>query len=246
MTPTAPGALPRPAPGWLRWTPVTRAVVFALGATSIAALLADFYGAAAMRSFVLWIQLPATAVLLAWALTDRARGSGRLWHAVAVGAAAGFVAAIAYDLFRLPFVFAKDWHLDGIVPALPLFKVFPRFGAMILGQAIEQPTYSLAAQVLGWAYHFSNGITFGIMYLALIGDAARRAWWWGIVFAVGLEIGLLLTPYAQFFSIAVTPTFIAVTLTAHLIFGAVMGWAARRWWGRGVTPQPPITGELVP
>jgi hypothetical protein len=216
---------------FLAWTPATRTGVFLLASTSIAALLSEFYGASSMRNFVLWVQLPATLLLIVWALADRARGSRQLWHAVAVGAAAGFVAAVAYDIFRLPFVYAKDWHLDGFVPALMLFKVFPRFGAMILGQALEQPEYSLATQVAGWAYHFSNGITFGVMYLALIGNAARRAWWWGVVFAVGLEIGLLLTPYSQLFGIHVTPTFIAVTLTAHLVFGIVMGLAARRWWG---------------
>src|SRR5947209_4903223 len=82
--------------------------------------------------------------------------------------------------------------------------VFLRFGAMILGQPIDQPSYSLAAHLLGWAYHFSNGITFGIMYLALIGDSRRRAWWWGIILAVGLELVMLFTPYPGTFGIKVT------------------------------------------
>ncbi|MEO8083173.1 MAG: hypothetical protein ABI780_05070 [Ardenticatenales bacterium] len=212
------------------WTPTTRAVAFALAATSIAALLSEFYGVSSMRAFVLWVQLPAMVVLLAWAVAARSRGDGRLAHAVFVGLAAGFVAALAYDVFRLPFVYARPLGIDGIVPAMPLFKVFPRFGAMILGQPLEQTAYSLQAQLLGWAYHFSNGATFGVMYLALAGDPARRSPWWGIVFAVGLEIGLLLTPYAQLFGITITPTFIAATLTAHLVFGAVMGLLAKRWW----------------
>lgn len=223
--PAAPPAPPRPT-----WTPTARAFAFALAATSIAALLSEFYGVSTMRAFVLWVQLPATIVLVAWAVASRSRGDGRLAHAVFVGLAAGFTAAIAYDVFRLPFVFAKPLGIDGFVPALPLFKVFPRFGAMILGQPLEQAAYSATAQLLGWAYHFSNGATFGVMYLALAGDPARRSPWWGIVFAVGLEIGLLLTPYAQTFGIAITPTFIAVTLTAHLVFGAAMGLLVQRWW----------------
>lgn len=224
MTPTS-SAPPRPD-----WTPTARGVAFALAATSIAALLVEFYGVSSMRAFVGWVQLPATVALLAWALFDRSRGGGRVAHAVFVGLAAGFVAALAYDVFRLPFVFAQQLGIDGWVPALKLFKVFPRFGAMILGQPIEQAAYTVMAQLIGWAYHFSNGATFGVMYLALVGSPARRAWWWGIVFAVGLEAGLLLTPYASTFGIHVTPTFIAVTLTAHLVFGAVMGWLAKRWW----------------
>ncbi|MFN8421855.1 MAG: hypothetical protein U0470_00150 [Anaerolineae bacterium] len=144
------------------------------------------------------------------------------------GLAAGFTAAIAYDVFRLPFSSPAARHHG--LPALLLFKVFPRFGAMILGQSLEQAAYSATAQLLGWAYHFSNGAMPGVMYLALAGDPARRSPWWGIVFAVGLEIGLLLTPYAQTFGIAITPTFIAVMLTAHLVFGAAMGLLVQHWW----------------
>ena len=87
---------------------------------------------------------------------------------------AGLVAAVAYDLIRMPFVFAQRWHLDGVVPQLDLFKVFPRFGAMILGEPLEQDSYAALAHLVGWAYHFSNGATFGVMYLALVGDALSQ------------------------------------------------------------------------
>ena len=108
-----------------------------------------------------------------------------------------------------------------------LFKVFPRFGAMLLGQPLEEPSYSLAAQLLGWAYHFSNGITFGMMYAALVGDGLRRSWGWGILFATGLELAMLVTPYPRIFGIHVTPMFIVVTLAAHGIFGPCMGLLVR-------------------
>jgi len=51
-----------------------------------------------------------------------------------------------------------------------------------------------------------------------------------VALAVGLEIALLLTPYARFFGIEVTKTFVAVTLSAHLVFGIVLGLCARRLW----------------
>ncbi len=68
-----------------------------------------------------------------------------------IGIAGGLLAALAYHIFRLPFVFAKEWGISSVVPPMKLFKVFPRFGAMILGQPTEQAHYSLAAQVLGVA-----------------------------------------------------------------------------------------------
>ena len=48
------------------------------------------------------------------------------------------LAAVAYDVFRLPFVFAREWGISSVVPPMNLFKVFPRFGAMILAQPLEQ------------------------------------------------------------------------------------------------------------
>jgi hypothetical protein len=141
--------------------------------------------------------------------------------------AAGLIAALAYDVFRLPFVFAREWGLDPILPALNLFKVFPRFGAMILGQPIEQTHFSTAAHLLGWLYHFSNGATFGVMYLAMVGPARWRAWGWAVLFALGLELGMLFTPYPKVFGIPLTAQFVAVTVAAHAVFGVALGLAAR-------------------
>ena len=224
-----------------------RAIAFALAATSIWSLLVEFYGLMSMRTFALWVCCPAMIALVIWAMVDRGGIRGIIW----IGAVAGLLAACAYDVFRLPFVFAREWHIDSVVPALPLFRVFPEFGAHILGNhgirfvgtLLNRPMsflehargYSMAEHFVGWAYHFSNGITFGIMYLALIGDAVKRSWLWAVAFAVGLEIALLVTPYASFFGIARTPTFVAVTLSAHGVFGVVMGLTARAHWKRGPT-----------
>jgi hypothetical protein len=218
-------------PAVCRWTWQGRLLVFVLAATSIWCLLAEFYGLCSMRTFTFAILLPATVLLVVLALLDRAWGDGRLWHGVVLGAVGGLIAACAYDVFRLPFVFSNEWGLSSWVPPMNLFKVFPRFGALILGEPSEHPTYSLAAHLVGWIYHFSNGITFGVMYLALIGDARRRSWLWAVLLATGIELAMLLTPYPQFFAIPLTALFVGVTMAAHLIFGVALGlvtkWGAR-------------------
>lgn len=220
---------------FLRWTPLGRLIVFSLAATSIGCLLADFYGLMPMQMFTFCISVPAMLLLILLAIAARFRGDSRLWYGILIGAAAGLIAAVAYDLFRLPFVFAQLWGIDLIVPSMQLFKVFPRFGAMILGQPLEQENYSLAAHLVGWAYHFSNGITFGIMYTAMIGNPILRHWLWAVVMAVGLELGMLFTPYPGVFGIHVGMAFIIVTLAAHVLFGIVMGLAAR--YGSQLTPS---------
>jgi hypothetical protein len=230
-----------------QWTPAGRALTFFLAATSIWCLLAEFYGLCSMRTFTFAILLPATALLLLMTAMDYIKGDRRLFKAVVVGAIGGFVAAVAYDLFRLPWVLGAADQVGPWWMRLPLFKVFPRFGAMILGEPYSAATpdsqFSLAAHLVGWTYHFSNGITFGVMYMAMIGDATKRSWLWAIALAAGLELAMLLTPYTRFFGIHLAALFVVVTLTAHIIFGVAMGLytrhAANRW--QLTVPAPTAT-----
>jgi hypothetical protein len=224
-------------PPLLQWTLPGRAIVFFLSATSIWCLLAEFYGLCSMRNFTFWVLIPSTVLLIAMAILDLFRGDRRLFKAVCIGAIGGFLAAVAYDVFRIPFVVGAIDHTGPGWLRLPLFKVFPRFGAMILGQPFTQTQtdsqFTLTAHIVGWVYHFSNGITFGVMYLAMIGDAGRRSWLWAILLAAGLELAMLFTPYTRFFGINQTTRFVIVTLTAHIIFGIALGLYTRsktlRW-----------------
>jgi hypothetical protein len=202
-----------------------------LASSSLACLLVDFYGICPMRLFTLAIFLPAVLALAALGIYDWRRGDGRLGWSVLIGLSAGLLAALAYDLFRLPFVFARQWGIAWLIPPMNLFKVFPGFGAMILGQPVEQGVYSTAASLLGWSYHFSNGASIGIMYLAIIGDPQRRHWSWAILMAVALELGMLFTPYPRVFHITVTSRFVVVTMAAHAIFGIGLGLTAQ-WFAR--------------
>jgi hypothetical protein len=226
----------------ISWTRTGRAIVFTLSAMSIWCLLSEFYGLCSMRTFTFWILIPATLALLACAVYDRQFGNSLLWKNIVIGSMAGLAAAVAYDLFRIPFVVAAIDHVGPHWLRLPLFKVFPRFGAMILGQPFTpsqtDSQFTLTAHLVGWMYHLSNGITFGIMYLALLGDARRHAWAWGIVMAVSLEIVMLITPYTRFFSITLTTRFVIVTLLAHAIFGIVLGWIARIYSQNWLRPAP--------
>ena len=158
------------------WQTGSRGLVFALASTSLGCLLAQFYGLCSMRLFAGLVFLPSSLALAALAAYDLLEGDGRLGRRVLIGLGAGLLAAVAYDLFRVPFVFSRPWGLASLVPPMNLFKVFPGFGALLLGQPVEQSVYSRTASWLGWAYHFSNGASIGIMYVALIGEPRRRHW----------------------------------------------------------------------
>jgi hypothetical protein len=55
--------------------------------------------------------------------------------------------------------------------------------------------------------------------------------------AVALELGMLFTPYPNVFGINVTSSFVVVTLTAHLVFGAALGLLTRWLSIRQPTPK---------
>ncbi|MBI2825541.1 MAG: hypothetical protein HYX69_12730 [Planctomycetia bacterium] len=191
----------------------SRPLVFLLAFLSFACLLGQFYGLWSMHFFGCWVLPPATALLIYIAYS--AGGRPRMW--IVEGAVAGVVAAIAYDLYRLPYVIAGT----------PLFKVFPKFGELLLGA--DSPRW--AVQALGWAYHFSNGAALGIMFLALVWRPTPRVLFWGaILWALFVEGMLLLTPYTSFFGLTLDAWFVFLTASAHLVFGAALGaWC----WFRG-------------
>jgi hypothetical protein len=195
----------------------SRAVVFVLAWLSFGCLLGQFYGLWTMHFFGCWVLPPATALLVVAAFLHRGL-AGSLknpWTWIVQGALGGIVAAVAYDLYRLPFV------LSGA----PLFKVFPRFGELLLGAT--EPRWLVHG--LGWAYHFSNGAALGIMFLVLASCFRRPALFWGaVVWAVFVEAMLLLTPYASLFGLKLNGRFLFLTASAHVVFGVVLGIYCRR------------------
>ncbi len=211
----------RPAPG-LFWPPA----VFGLASLSFACLLGQFYNLWTMHWFGCWVLPPAIAVLalIAWLHRDDCKSLRGPSGWIVWGTIGGVLAAFAYDLYRLPFV------LEGA----PLFKVFPRFGEMLLGRT--QPRWLVEA--LGWAYHFSNGAALGIMFLAMLSYFRRpRFLWAGMGWALFVETALLCSRYASFFGLQLNSQFLFLTASAHLIFGATLGSYCRR----KLAPAPALT-----
>ncbi len=166
-----------------------------------------------MRTFALLTFPPALI-----ALVFLARSSTRLRQIIVEGAIGGVVAAIVYDIFRVPFVLA----------GYPLFAVFPKFGQMLLSipLSVAPAKVPLEAHIVGWIYHFINGASLGIMFGAMATDVPRK---WLIPaaasWALCVEILLLLSPYYTFFQLKMDRgTFLVLTLSAHLVFGLILGW----------------------
>ncbi len=204
-------------PSWLR------AACFAACLPSGGVLLAKLHGLGPMHTLALAAALPGCLLLVAaWAWARRAG-----WEALAgdleVGALGGLLGSFAYDLFRVPF------HLAG----MRVFAPISAFGVWVAGAEMS----SRFTEVLGWTYHYSNGITFGIMYALVL---PRRHWAWAIAWALLLETIAVVCPFGRVFALRGNYPALAIAYAAHVPYGLLLGWlvwrrAAVRAWLAGLS-----------
>lgn len=185
----------------------------ALGLGPVVPLLAWVYG---LGSFAVWfwaVAAPALALLLwiGWAVSRPGAAHGQLHTILVAGTVGGLLGTVGYDLVRVPFV----------VGGLRVLAPIDSYGVLLLGAQTSSPLTGFA----GWAYHFSNGIGFGIAYAAV---ALGRRWWWGIGWGLVLETATLVTPFADAYGLRGQYGTIAVAYAAHVPYGLAVGWAGER------------------
>jgi hypothetical protein len=165
----------------------------------------------------LWAALiPSLVVLLGIALYSRKRHPD-LYNRIWAGLAAGAVATVFLDFFRMMGV------IHGWLPS----DTPPFFGKLILGP--QAPVG--AVLTVGFLYHFLNGASFALPYALLFG---RPRWYWGMAWALIYELGMMALPpmaplFGPFGSKTGGPGFFLITLVAHIAFGAVLGLLVERW-----------------
>ena len=188
---------------------------FVLSSTSIGTLLVYFSGRMGMSRAVWTLLMPSIVLLILMAAWGARTGRDDLVRRLGAGVWAGGFATLVYDIVRVPIAHS----------GVPVFKAISYFGTVILGE----PSPTLATDAVGWAYHLSNGIGFALMYMLLVrapGPATAVLW------GVGLEVAMLVTPYAEVFGYKRSPSFIAISLGAHVFYGLGLWLAARRHLAR--------------
>jgi hypothetical protein len=190
----------------------SRFLVFGLGSLSIVSLLLYFHGIVSFERGVLWLlPLELCGLVGAMACASAAKHD-ELRQRLVAGLWAGGLATLAYDLVRVPVAHA----------GLPVFKAISYFGTVLFG--LGAPTF--LSEFAGWAYHLSNGMSFGLMYAVLVRQPGLiSAVGWGLI----LEGVMLLTPYAEVFGYRTDTSFLAITVGAHAVYGLVLWLALRPW-----------------
>jgi len=192
-----------------------RIALFLVCQPSANAVLAEVYGVASLHDVVWFLAIPSYVILAAVWLYTRASPDPALRgisEALVIGAVGGFIGTVAYDVIRIPFV------LGG----LRVFVPNDTYGLWILNASAS----SRFSETVGWAYHFANGTTFGIMYALFM---RGRHWAFGVAWAFLLETIALISPYGAIYHFAGDPWKIAIAYYGHVGYGVPLGLMVQRW-----------------
>ncbi len=199
--------------------PSTRAKLLGAGlagASGLAVIL-DAFTNWDMSATVPLVVVPATLLFggLVFASLRRFSELDRFAERTMIGIACGLLATIAYDLVRPVLVTIFQFNANP-------YKAMPLFGSRITGR----PTDDGVAVLVGWLYHFWNGISFAVMF-ALV--RPRGGWFAGLLWGLGLQIFTILV-YPSFLEARLDDVGFMVTgLVGHSIWGAVLGASLQRW-----------------
>ncbi len=179
--------------------------------------------------------LPAAGLLLI-TLGMLYRFDESLARASAVGLAAGAVATVALEAIRLPGFWLG--FMPGNLPRL--------MGVLLLNQFASGP--SMKSNVAGWAYHFWNGASFGLIYVLVFGSRRR---WMGAVFGVLLGLGFMFSPVVSalgvgFMGLDFSTGFPLTVTFAHAAFGLALGWLTAGWLGFVDSPLLGAVRQCLP
>lgn len=185
-------------------------VTIALASTSILTLLLDLYGVSTMAAFGRFVALPSMLGLAAIGAAP-VRGWEELRRRIRVGTVGGIVGTIGYDVVRVPIA------LSGT----KLFAPIDSYGLLITNAHMSSPW----TDTVGWLFHLSNGVTFGIMFAVV---AARRHWLWGVAWGMTLETAVLVTPFRERYALSGQLAVIAISYAGHFAYGVPLGRYVQR------------------
>ncbi len=197
---------------WRTWMGRLPLLVAGLAAPTAFPLSQMGYGT--LHQFGLYLVLPAALFLaVAWFVSRKTGGTDTA-KLLADGAAAGALATLALEAVR--FTGFKLGFMPGNLPELMGVLLADRFA---LGP-------SATSTIAGFAYHFWNGASFGLIFTVMRMNLSNR---WAVVYGIAIGIGFLASPVVQAmgvgpFGIDFGWRFAATVLTAHAAFGAALAW----------------------
>ncbi len=197
-------------------------VVLAMAGISPNIYPAAMAGWASMPSLGTWLLLPGIIIIVLIYAISRVQNRTVLSHRILIGAVSGLIATAGLEVVRI-FGFKMGW-MPGDMPKL--------LGVLLTNRFMEGP--STWSNILGYTYHYWNGASFGIIFAVLLG---RKPVWWGLVYALLIGTGFLLSPAVKAMGVGFMatglPGMTEIVYGAHIIFGILSGFLAHRWLQNG-------------
>jgi hypothetical protein len=198
------------------------------GSKHLVGICSLFSGIGLLLNVLAGVSLPlalaATTLALAvmvGTLVRAASARGRRWlrTTALLGAAAGFIATLTYDVSK---------SLLSILDPSPYnpFEVIRVFGALLIGESQSSPLVVLA----GGLFHLLNGTAFGVAYTFLFARSGRTSPRFAVLSGAGWGVFLetfQLTLYPGWLDIAFYQEFATISAVSHLVYGATLGVVSR-------------------
>ena len=187
-------------------------------------------GYGSMPVLAVRVLLPAIVVLVLLSVLVR-KSHRAISRAIVLGAVAGAIATLPLEAVRL-----TGFHYGYMPGNLPRLM-----GVLLLDRFAEGP--SLASDITGWAYHFWNGASFGILFALLFGTRRR---WPAALYGIAIGVGFLMSPVVASLGVGslgleFSRGFPITVLMAHSAFGGALGILAHRLLGE----QPSLLWNTV-
>lgn len=166
------------------------------------------------------VLLPSVILWVVITIIAKVTKRDRLYNRLIVGAWIGAASTGFLDVIRL-----TGFHLGYMPGNMPRM-----FGVLIMDTMATGPTP--LSDLLGSLYHYWVGACFGLT-LTLIGGKVK--WWWGLIWGLIIEIGMMTTPPmvvamdTGYFGSKFGPGLFVVSLLAHIALGIVMGLLAEKY-----------------
>jgi hypothetical protein len=175
-------------------------------------------GMATMSALATSVLIPSAVVLALVLVGAVLRGHPRLAGRLLAGAAAGVLATLGLEVVR-----TVSFRFGGMPGDLPRLM-----GVLLTDRFMLGP--SPVSDILGYAYHFWNGASFGVIFAVLLG---RRRHPWAAGYGAVIGLGFLASPAVKAMGVGFMatgmPTMIVTVLIAHLVYGLILGALLRRW-----------------
>jgi hypothetical protein len=127
------------------------------------------------------------------------------------GILAGLLSTVALEIFR-----ESGFRLGFMPGELPRLM-----GVLMLNQFAAGP--DIWSDLAGWAYHFWNGASFGIIFSLLLGQSKA---WQGILYGLLIGVGFMISPVVKSLGIGIFGfefkngfEFATTVTLAHIAFG---------------------------